>query len=83
MERLIPYFENREDGVKFVAQTKQAMAHWMPSALNDALNDARRAYGITHHGATVADPMELASYFQNPMDGARYLDFLARRPSAK
>ena len=66
-----------------VAYVKQQMAHWMPSALNQALNEARQAYNITHHGADTTDPMELASYFQKPEDGARYLDFISRRPLAR
>ncbi|MEO5958841.1 MAG: hypothetical protein ABIR80_06970, partial [Opitutaceae bacterium] len=78
-----PYFQNAEEGARFVQRMKEMQSSRMPSALNNALNEARRAYAITHHGAQATDQLELASYFQKPEDGARYLDFISRRSGLK
>jgi RNA polymerase sigma factor (sigma-70 family) len=83
VEALLPYFQNPDDGARIVQRMRDVQAQMMPPALNQAWNEARRAYAITHHGAEATDQLELASYFQSPMDGARYLDYISRRAGLK
>jgi RNA polymerase sigma factor (sigma-70 family) len=85
IEKLLPYFKNPDDGAKFIQGFKEAMAQslMMSSDLNQALNEAQKAFRITHHGAESTDPLELASYFQKPEDGAKYIEFLTRHSARK
>ncbi len=83
MEKLIPYFQDREVGMKFVQGFKEAIRHILPADLNQARNEAAEAFRITHHGAEPTDQIELASYFQKPEDGARYIEFVSKTSRSK
>ncbi len=84
--QLAPFFKNPEDSAKFlrILQAYQEQeSHAMPYALHQATEEAAEAFRAIHHGSETKYVAELATYFHNPEDGAKYLEFVRAQSAAK